>query len=89
MSQRVVLRLSKTDSSTSIPGVVERPTKFKPAQKQFLSTVSDWTRFLDTSYLPATRVYISGLPIDQGEVITLVAQLRQSSEYPILEYPNH
>lgn len=85
MYQCTVLRLSKPDSFTSILGVVEKPTKFKPAWKRFTSSVSNWTRFLDASYLPATQVHISSLPIDQGEVENLVAQLRQSSEYPILE----
>jgi hypothetical protein len=65
MSQRAVLRLTFEtcflyhDLSSSGAAF-----KAQPAHKKISSTVADWTQFLDTLYLPAKRIQISGLPID-------------------------
>ena len=58
MFQRAVLRNSKPDSFTMLPGTVENPAQFKSSQERFISSVSDWTHFLDI-YLPAERVHFS------------------------------
>ncbi len=83
MSQRAVLKLSKNDSFTVTPSAVEKPTKIKLAYKQFTPSASKWTNFLDTSYLPAKRIHISGLPIDNGEVEVLLEQLSTTFHFPI------
>jgi hypothetical protein len=84
MSQRAVLKLSKPDSSAMNQNRVEKPGHPRHAPRKFSSTLSNWTRFLDSSYLSTKYIHISGLPIDTGEIDSLITQLRQFN-YPIAE----